>query len=87
MIRNTHIVVTSIIVVALFVLLVYPEIVPVNAPPHLKTFKDLFDAFVVHSLLALFVLTALVNAIIAMFEDSPLLLRDTACVLFCVHRC
>lgn len=42
--RNVPIVVTSFIVVALLVLLVYPAIIPINAPPVLKTFKDVFVA-------------------------------------------
>lgn len=47
MASNAAISVTSLIVVTLFVLLVYPAIIPVNAPPVLKTFKDIFVAVLV----------------------------------------
>lgn len=44
MAKNVPIIVTSIIVVTLFVLLVYPAIIPINAPPVLKSLKDIFVA-------------------------------------------
>ena len=85
-VRNVHIVVTSVIVVALFVLLIYPEVFPVNAPPNLHTLKDLFFAFAVIALTRLFCFTALVNALFvsrqAMFDPAePDLFR------FCLIRC
>ena len=86
-IRNYHIVVVSIVVMTLFVLLVYPAIVPVNAPPIFKTFKDLFLAFAVLALLQLFLLTALVNAIFAGFVEATNGLVDSSASLLCIRRC
>jgi hypothetical protein len=85
MVRNVHIVITSIIVVTLFVLLIYPEIFPVNAPPHLNTLKDLFLVFAVVALARLFAFTALVNALFA--GRQALLPSDPSLSLFCVNRC
>lgn len=42
MARNAPIIITGMIVVTLFVLLAFPAIIPINAPPVLKTFKDMF---------------------------------------------
>ena len=86
MVRDVHIVVTSVIVVALFVLLIYPEVFPVNAPPQLHTLKDLFFAFAVIALARLFVLTALVNAL---FVGRQVLLAPSEPDLsfFCTIRC
>jgi hypothetical protein len=86
MVRNVHIVITSVIVVTLFVLLIYPEIFPVNAPPQLHTLKDLFFAFAVVALARLFPLTALVNALFAGRQSlaDPF---DSDLSLFCVIRC
>lgn len=86
MVRNVHIVVTSVIVVALFVLLIYPEIFPVNAPPQLHTLKDLFFAFAVIALARLFSLTALVNALFVGRQVS-LTPPDPDLSLFCTIRC
>ena len=86
MVRNVHIVVTSVIVVALFVLLIYPEIFPVNAPPQLHTLKDLFFAFAVVAIARLFALTALVNAQFA-GRQSAMVSSDPDQSLFCVIRC
>ncbi len=86
MVRNVHIVVTSVIVVALFVLLIYPEIFPVNAPAQLHTLKDLFFAFAVVALARLFALTALVNAQFA-GRQSAMESADLDLSLFCVIRC
>lgn len=86
MVRNVHIVVTSVIVVALFVLLIYPEVFPVNAPPQLHTLKDLFFAFGVVALARLFALTALVNAQFA-GRHSSMAPSDPDQSLFCVIRC
>lgn len=86
MVRNVHIVVTSVIVVALFVLLIYPEVFPVNAPPQLHTLKDLFFAFAVVALARLFALTALVNALFA-GRQSVAEPSDPDPSLFCVIRC
>jgi hypothetical protein len=86
MVRNVHIVITSVIVVTLFVLLIYPEIFPVNAPPHLNTLKDLFVALAVVAIARLFALTALVNASFAglQFTLSP---SEPELSRFCVIRC
>jgi hypothetical protein len=85
MVRNAHIVITSIIIVTLFVLLIYPEIFPVNAPPHFNTLKDLFLAFAVVAIARLFSLTALVNALFAGRQAlSPC---EPGLSLICVNRC
>lgn len=86
MVRNVHIVVTSVIVVALFVLLIYPEIFPLNAPPQLHTLKDLFFAFAVVALARLFALTALVNAIFV-GRHALLAPSEPDLSLFCTIRC
>ncbi len=86
MVRNVHIVVTSVIVVALFVLLIYPEVFPINAPPQLHTLKDLFFAFAVVALARLFALTALVNALFV-GRQASLASSDPDPLLFCVIRC
>ena len=86
MVRNVHIVVTSVIVVALFVLLIYPEIFPINAPPQLHTLKDLFFAFAVVALARMFVLTALVNALFA-GRQASLAPAEADLFLFCTIRC
>jgi len=87
MVRNVHIVVTSVIVVALFVLLIYPAVFPVNAPPVLKTLKDLFLGLAVLALFRLFALTALVNALFAGRHALPPAPPDPDLALSCVLRC
>ena len=85
-VRNYQIVIVSIVAMTLFVLLIYPAIVPVNAPPVFKTFRDLFSAFAVFALLALFSLSALVNAVFADFEQDNAI-SESACTLLCNRRC
>jgi hypothetical protein len=86
MVRNVHIVITSMIVVTLFVLLIYPAVFPVNAPPHLNTLKDLFLAFAVVGIARLFALTALVNALYSGMQ-SMLSPSEPDLSRFCVIRC
>ena len=76
---------TSFMVVTLFVLLVYPAMFPVNAPPILKTFKDIFVA--VLSLAALVAMAQLVR--IATSDDAAEILAplEDPCTYFCVLRC
>lgn len=76
---------TSFIVVALFVLLVYPAMFPVNAPPVLKTFKDIFVA--VLSLAALVAIAELAR--VAMSEEATdvLVTLEDPCSYFCTLRC
>jgi|tagenome__1003787_1003787.scaffolds.fasta_scaffold20688201_2 hypothetical protein len=83
--RNLPVVVTSIIVVALFVLLIYPAVFPVNAPPVLKTFKDIFIA-----VLTLAFVLACVDMSSQLTPMSPLehtSATDFLCSLLCTLRC
>jgi hypothetical protein len=83
--RNVPIIVTSFIVVALFVLLVYPAIIPINAPPVLKTFKDIFVAV----LAVAFALTSLQLVILAENEFFAEAIQgsDDLCSRHCTLRC
>ncbi|HVZ17932.1 MAG TPA: hypothetical protein VG897_12490 [Terriglobales bacterium] len=85
MVRFLPITLISIIVVTLFVLLVYPAIFPVNAPPVLKTFKDIFVA-----VLAVVVLFACVSAALQWNPGSVLesvAASEPGCSLLCTLRC
>ncbi|HWR13951.1 MAG TPA: hypothetical protein VN577_03930 [Terriglobales bacterium] len=86
MARNLPIIITSILVVTLFVLLVYPAIIPVNAPPTLKTFKDIFVAVLalasVLATLGLAVRTGILNPVSE--HDSSV---DDYCSFLCTLRC
>jgi hypothetical protein len=85
MAKNVPIFITSCIVLTLFVLLVYPAIIPINAPPILKTFKDVFVA--VLSLVITFSVIVLLRA--RFFEPSPEIVESSsdACSLLCTLRC
>ena len=78
---------TSVIVVTLFVLLIYPAIIPVNAPPVLKTLKDLFLGFAVFALAGLFVLTKLINAWFVSLNSANAVSPQPDLALLCVVRC
>jgi hypothetical protein len=85
MARNLPILMTSIIVVALFVLLIYPAVFPVNAPPVLKTFRDIFVAVVAVSILLICIdLSANWAIAPAVARISP---RDTLWSILCTLRC
>jgi hypothetical protein len=86
MIRNAHLVLTSVIVVTLFVLLIYPAVIPVNAPPALKTFKDLFCSLAVLAiaLAGVFVIRMQFSAD---FVRQPVVVDEELCTLHCLHRC
>jgi uncharacterized Tic20 family protein len=83
--RNVPIVVTSCIVVTLFVLLVFPAIIPINAPPILKTFKDIFIAV----LAVAFTLMSLELMIFAKNElcAEAIEVSDDLCSRHCTLRC
>jgi predicted cation transporter len=87
MVRNVHLVVTAVIVVALFVLLIYPAVFPVNAPPVLKTLRDLFLGFAVLALTTLFSLTALVNALFSGRQIAQAIPAEPDLSLYCIIRC
>jgi hypothetical protein len=83
--RNVPIVITSCIVVTLFVLLVYPAIIPINAPPVLKTFKDIFIAMLAVAI-ALASIAITVIAENELFAEAVPVSADL-CSRHCTLRC
>jgi hypothetical protein len=76
--------ITSMIIVTLFVLLVYPAIIPINAPPVLKTFKDIFVAVLSLVVVLLIVLLLSEHNLVDAVESSE---PPPECSLLCTLRC